>query len=154
MKPLWNEVDKLAAARDVVLAQKESLANELKNLEETAKKLEQSTEVGKNLSLNAIPERFEEDKLIVDLNRVAQKNDVIINGINFGLGGSAADKIKRAPVNINVSGPFGAITGFLKSLESMERKILVKSIAVQTGQTESAVSRANFNVSAEVYYRN
>lgn len=152
LKPLWSEVDKLAVSRDELQSKKDSLMSELKNLEEAAKNLEQSTEVGRNLSLNAIPERFEEDRLIVDLTRVAQKNDFTINGINFGLNGATADKVKRASININVSGAFGAITGFLKSLENMERKVVVKSIAVQTGQTESGIARANFNVTAEVYY--
>ncbi len=160
VKPLLDDVGKVAQARDKMQVQKETLTKQLEELQKIQNTFDQSSEVSKQISLNAVPERFDEDKLIVELTQMTQKNDVVLNSISFGVTGTSTEKIKRVAINANITGSLSGFQGFLKSLEGAERKIVVKSVTVQTSQADSDTSRAmpanrqaNFNISAETYYR-
>lgn len=153
VKPLLDEVGKFAQASDQMQGQKNALTKQLEELQKIQKTFDQSTEVSKQISLNAVPERFDEDRLIVELTQMAQKNDVILNSISFGVAVASTEKIKRADINTNITGSLSNFSSFLKSLEGAERKIIVKSVTAQTSQTDAGAARANFNISAETYYR-
>ncbi len=155
VKPLWDEVGKFAQTHEQIQGEKNALAKQFEELTKIQKTFNQSTEVSKQIGSNAIPERFDEDQLIMKWTEMAQKNDIVLNSISFGVAGagSQTEKIKRADINANITGSLGNFSGFLKSLEGSERKMLVKSITVQTGQADTGTPRANFNISAETYYR-
>lgn len=153
MKPLSDEVGKFAHDHGQTQSQKNALTKQLEELAKIQKAFQQSTEVSRQLGSSTVPERFDEDKLIIEWNEMAKKNDIILNSISFGVSGSVAEKIKRADINANITGSIGNFSGFLKSVEGSERKMTVKSLTVQTSQAEAASVRANFNISAETYYR-
>lgn len=153
IKPTWDDLTSLTVGRDEKQVQKDTLNKQLQDLQALQQSLQQSSEVSQQTTLNAIPERLEQDKLILDLTSIAQKNDIVLNGVNFGVATNSADKIKKATVNANLTGDMSGLLSFLKGLESNERKLLVKSVTVQSGQTTTGVARVNFNVTMESYYQ-
>ena len=154
VNPLWHDVDSLALGRNEKQSQKNDLAKQLQSLQSLQQDLGTASEVNKQTTLNAIPERFEEDKLITDLTGIAEKNDVVLNAVNFNITNSALDKIKRATVNVNLTGDDDHLISFLKGVETNQRKFVVKSITVQTGKiSDATVSRVNFSLNMETYYQ-
>lgn len=154
VKPLWDEVNNLSFDKDQKQLQVNTLTKQFQDFQDLQKNLGDTTEVGKETNLNAIPERFEQDKLILDITGIAQRNQVILNGINFGFSPDSSGKIKRATVNVNLTGSEENLITFLKGVEANQRKLVVKSITVQSGKTEGGVARVNFNVNMETYYQN
>jgi Tfp pilus assembly protein PilO len=152
VKPSWDEVSSLALGRDDKATQKLDLQTKLTGLQKIQEQLNQETEVGKETSLAAIPERFEEDKLILDVSQIAEKNDIVLNSISFGIPvGAVSGEIARGTINASLIGTESGLIKFLKGIESNARKILVKSITVQLASSEAGVKLANFSVSMETY---
>jgi len=154
LRPLWDEVNSLSMGRDDIMEQKTALQDKLVNLQQLQQNLNLSSEVSRETSLTAIPEKLEEDKLITDIVKVARDNDVSMNGINFGIPvSSAAGEIAKTTININLTGTESALTGFLRGIEANARKIVVNSITVQMAASEADVQLVNFNVNMETYYQ-
>lgn len=153
VKPLWDDVSSLSLGRDEKQQQKEALSQQVKGLQDLQQSLNLASEVNKQTTLYAIPERLEQDKLIMDLTSISQKNDIVLNGINFGVVTGNTENVKRVTVNANLTGDMGGLLGFLKGIEANQRKLLVKSITVQSGESQTAMPRVNFNVSMEAYYQ-
>jgi len=152
-KPAYDEYANLNLGLQEKQNQKSSLDNELAQLRDLKSKLDAGTEVGAAKVLAAIPERLAQDQLINQITSIAQKNDVVLNSISFSIPNSAAnDNIKKATITASLTGGYGDLISFLKGIEGNERKLIVKNITVQFGQTEG-VARANFNVSMETYYQ-
>lgn len=154
VKPQWDEVTASSFAVQQKQQQKDQLTQQLQQLKDLQQSLNAGSEVEKSTTLNAIPERFEQDKLMADIYAIAQKNQVVINGINFNLPNNESDRIKKAGININLTGSDDGLVNFLKNIESNQRKIIVKIISVQSGKTESGAIRLNFNLNMETYYQN
>ncbi len=152
VKPLWDDVSSLSLGRDDKMQQKEQLTNQLKSLQDIQQSMSQSSEVSQQTTLNAIPQRLEQDKLITDLTGIATANDIALNSVNFTINAASSDRIKKAGVNANLTGDLGGLLGFLKGVESSTRKLSVKTISVQTGTTDTGIPRVNFNVNMEAYY--
>src|SRR5579883_2592354 len=74
VKPLWDEVSSLSLGRDDKLQQQEQLTTQLQNLKNIQQTLNQSSEVAQQTTLDAIPQRFEQDKLISDITGIAKAN--------------------------------------------------------------------------------
>ncbi len=154
VKPLYDGVSSLQAGRDEKQAQKDDLTRQLSDLQHLQQSLQSSTEVGRQTSLNAIPERFEQDKLILDLTAIAKSNDVVLNAVNFNVPTASLDKVKRATIDVNLTSDDAGLTGFLKGIEGNERKILVKSITVQSGKVSTGnTPRVNFSLNMETYFQ-
>ncbi len=153
VKPLWDDVNSLKIGKAEKLTQKNELAQKVENLQKIQKNLENASEVGKLTASNAIPERFEEDLLIQDITTIAQKNDVALNGINFSLSSGSQDKVKRATINVNLTAVESQLFSFLKGLETNQRKLIVKSLTVQSSKSDTSLARANFSISMETYYQ-
>ena len=153
VKPLWDDLDSLNQGLNQKQTQKETFAKQLQDLQDLQQSLNMGSEVSKEMTVNAIPERLDEDKLLTDLNKIAQTNQVVLNSISFGVGGSSLNKIKRATVNVNLTGDDGAVINFLRGVEANQRKLVVKSVTVQVGKNESGLSRVNFNINMETYYQ-
>ena len=153
VKPLWDDVGSLTLGRDDKMAQKEQLSQEVVDLQTLQQTLNTSSEVTRETTLSAIPQRFEQDKLILDLTSIAQKNDIGLNSVNFSVSTGSTERVKKATVNANLTGDLGSLLGFLKGVESNQRKLVVKTVAVQTGATDTGIPRVNFNVNMETYYQ-
>lgn len=153
LKPTWDEFTQLNLGLQEKEAQKASLETKLQNLHNLQANFDASTEVAKTKTLSAIPERLEQDKLITQLTDIAKKNDVVLKSVSFSIPVLSQEKIKKAIVSANLAGGYGDLISFLKGIEGNDRKLVVKSITVQFGQTEG-IARANFNVSMEAYYQN
>ena len=110
--------------------------------------------MSKETSLSAIPEKLEEDKLITDLADISRKNDITLNGVNFGIPVNAGPgKVAKVSVNANLTGTESALVGFLRGIEANSRKLVVRSITVQLGTSDTGVTLASFNVTMETYYQ-
>jgi len=153
VKPLWDDVSSLSMGRDEKQVQKGTLSQQLSDLQSVQQSLGGASEVSRQTTLDAIPQRLEQDKLIKDITGIAQKNDIILNGVTFGVTTNSTERIKRATVSANLTGDMGTLLGFLKGIESNPRKMLVRNVTVQTGQTETGIPRVNFNVNIEAYYQ-
>lgn len=154
VKPTWDESSSLALGRDDKLQQKQQLQARLTDLQKIQQELNEASEVSKQTSLSAIPEKLEEDNLILDLSGVALKNDIILNSVNFSVPTTAPKgKIAKAVVNTNLQGTEGALIGFLRDIEANARKLNVKSITIQVGSRDAANPLSNFNVNMETYYQ-
>lgn len=152
MKPLWDDVSNLSLGRDDKLQQQQQLTTQLQKLQQLQQNIHQSSEVSQQTTLDAIPQRFEQAKLITDLTNIAKSNDIVLNSVNFSVNSTSTDRVKRAAMNANLTGDFSGLVGFLKGVESNPRKIQVKTISVQTGTTDTGIPRVNFNVNMETYY--
>lgn len=153
VKPLWQEVDSVKTEIFNLQQQKEELLKQNLDLQDLQKSLESSSEISKQTTLDAIPERFEQNKLLDDLTNLAQKANVTLNGVSFSLAGNSQDKIKKATVSVNVTSSDNALIEFLRAVENNTRKLVVKSITVQTGKTDAGAMRVNFNLNMETYYQ-
>lgn len=152
VKPLLSDVDSLSLGRDDKMQQKETLNTQLQNLQNIQEQLKQGSEVSAQTALNAIPQRFEQDKLIADITTIAKSNDILLNSVNFSMNAGSSDRVKRATINANLTSNLGGLLDFLKGVEANPRKLTVKTVSVQTGSTETGVPRVNFNVNMETYY--
>jgi len=152
VKPLWDDVSSLSLGRDDKMQQKDQLTTQLQSLQGMQQSVKQSSEVAQQTTLNAIPQRLEQDKLITDLTGISKSNDITLNNVNFSINAASTDRIKRATVTANLTGDMSGLLGFLKSVEANQRKMTVKSVSVQTGTTDTGIPRVNFNVNMETYY--
>ncbi|MBU0667714.1 type 4a pilus biogenesis protein PilO [Patescibacteria group bacterium] len=153
VKPQWEEVSGMSKGRDELLTERQNASDKLVELQKLQQELSSSSEVSQETTLAAIPEKLEQEKLIRDLSDIAQKNNMLLGSINFGIGQTSTDSgIDKVQVNLNVTGSQSDLISFLRGLEGSSRKLVVKNIAVQLGEAALG-SRVNFNVSAEAYYQ-
>lgn len=143
----------MALARDDKAQQKSQLIEKIDYFKRLQQKVAESSEVSQETSLSAIPEKLDQDALLVTLQNIASANDIILNGVNFSISSTAVPgKMTKATINLNLTGDQDRLVNFLRGIETNNRKMLVKTIAVQFGRTAEGIKRANFNVSIDVYY--
>lgn len=152
VKPLWDDVNSLSLGRDDKMHQKDLLTTQLQELQNIQKTMAEGSEVAQQTTLNSVPQRFEQDKLLTDLTKIAKTNDILLNSVNFSINAASVDRIKRATVNANLTGNLGSLLNFLKGVEANPRKLSVKTVSVQTGATDTGIPRVNFNINMETYY--
>ena len=154
LKPMWDEVNSLSLGRDDILSRKMELQAKLTDLQKVQETLNQDTEVSRETSLAAVPEKLEEDKLIADIVKIARDSDVAMSGISFGISpDSPPGEIAKTSINLSLTGTEGSIINFLRGVEANTRKIVVKTVSVQKASAESGVPLVNFNVAMETYYQ-
>lgn len=155
INPLWAEVSSLTIGRDEQAIQRDQLQKKLTELQLVQQNLNLQTEVSRETNLNAIPVGFEEDKLIKDINAIADQSKVLINGIGFSQPENVGPgEVGKVTVSTNLSADEGDLLTFLRLVESDSRKILVKSISVQNVAGEdTSIKRVNFNLSMETYFQ-
>jgi Tfp pilus assembly protein PilO len=154
VKPLWSDVSSMEKGRDEKIEDRNELTNKLAVLKKLQQELGDSSEVKKEVTLLAIPEKLEQDKLIEDLSRIAIKNDMVLNGASFSVSKtSVKGEVAKATINTNLTGNEPNLVAFLKDLESNGRKMVVKNITIQIGETDIGLKRVNFNLNIETYYQ-
>jgi Tfp pilus assembly protein PilO len=152
VKPLWDDVNSLSLGRDDKIQQQQQLAAQLQSLQSIQQSMAQSSEVSQQTTLDSIPQRLEQDKLITDVTAIAKANDITLNSVTFSVSPSSSDRVKTAGVNANLTGDFSGLLGFLKGAETNTRKLTVKNVSVQTGTTDTGIPQVNFNVNMSAYY--
>lgn len=152
-KPNW---DKVRALQVTEKARQETLNTTQKTLDDLKLAQEEiagSSEIDQEMVLTSIPENFNQDLLINDLNSIAKDTNVNIGSVSFSAPTTSSETIKRATINMSLTGGNDELIRFLKGIENNSRKITVKSITVQYGQIEE-ITRINFNLSMETYFQN
>lgn len=154
VKPLWDEVSSLDKGVVEKTETRKNLSNQLTDLQQIQKDLGGTSDIKKETTLAAIPEKLDQDKLINDLSAIAVKNDMMLNGVSFSIPGATNEgEVAKATLNANITGNETNLIGFLKDVEGNSRKLLVKNISIQVGQNELGLERVNFSVSMEAYYQ-
>jgi Tfp pilus assembly protein PilO len=151
-KPNWDETGALRVTERAREADKKTAESELTTLQTAQANLQGAGEIEQQTVLTAIPERFEQDKLINLIAEIAQKNDVNIGSISFSIPLNSKEQLKKASINISMTGNQEDLIRLLKGLENSSRKLVVRTITVQFGETEG-VARVNFSISLETYFQ-
>ncbi len=153
-KPTWDVTNALKVTERARAEEKKLAEDQLKSLQDAQANLAGAGEVQQQTVLAAIPERFEQDKLIILLADIARKNDVNIGSISFSAATSAgvAGEVKKGTISLSLTGNKSDLLRLLKGLENSARKLVVKNITVQFGETEG-LERVNFSISMETYFQ-
>ncbi len=153
LKPLYDEVSRLQTGIITKRAEKSELEKKIADLKALQQNIEQGSEVVTQTSAAAIPEKMDQDKLLADLSALSLKNDVIMNSVNFSQPVEAKNSsLQRVSVNANFSGTQGSLINLLKGIEGNSRKLVVKSISVQSGSAQLLNARVYFTVSMVTYF--
>lgn len=109
-----------------------------------------SSEVERRELANAIPELLSQDTIIADLNRIAKSSDVSFNALSFSR--EPGDRPK-----VTISGGFrgtpGAITRFLKMIETNPRKLVIREAGLSRAISEGGLDIVNLNATITAFYR-
>lgn len=151
-KPNWDEVSALKVTQNAREVAKAAAEAELALLQTAQTNLEGAGEINRETILTSIPERYEQDKLITMITEIARKNDVNIGSISFSVPLGSSELIKTASISLSMTGSEADLLRLLKGLENSPRKLVVKNITVQYGQTEG-FERVNFSISMETFFQ-
>lgn len=137
-------------------AQEATLSAHLAELDEASKKLELDSEVKAQKVANAIPQKLEQDNLLLNMVEIAKKNDIQFQSISFSVSDAGEDvDVKKVGISASFEGNYGDLVNFLKSIEANGRKIVVENISVQlAGEPIQGVERVNFALSMAAFFRN
>lgn len=154
VRPTWDEVTALENLRGEKTDDRNALNQQLVELQTLQQELQQVSEVTRETTLSAIPEKLEQDNLIKDLSRIASENDMLLNSVNFGIPTSSiGGEVATVTINANITGNQSSLISFLRDIEANSRKIIVNTVTVQIGETDVGVSRVNFSLNMEAYYQ-
>lgn len=145
-KPAQTEMTKITT--DIA-----GISQEIDNLKSTraGSSTVQLSEVQTRELAESIPESFEQDFIVTELNRIAKATDVSFNVLSFSLQRNAL--IPTVNISAGFQGLANNVTRFLKMLESSRRKFVVKDAGISRMQTESGLNLLNLNVTMQAYYR-
>lgn len=153
VRPEWESVSAMEQSRQQLRSERDAANAELVQLQQLQQELATSSEVSQETSLTAIPETLDQDELLRELSALASSEDMILNSINFSIPESTGRvEIINAVVNVNVTGSQSNLIDFLRAIETSSRKMVVRNITVQLGESILG-GRVNFNLSVEVYYQ-
>ena len=153
VKPEWETVSAMQQTRDALREERNATNAQLVELQQLQQELSTASEVSQETSLAAIPEKFDQDELLRELSALALSEDMVLNSLNFNIKeASGGAEISSAQMNLNVTGSQSNLIDFLRALETSSRKMLVRSITVQLGESVLG-GRVNFNLSIETYFQ-
>ena len=154
-KPNFDEVNALRANEQAKEEVKKATEATLQSLKDAQANLEQAGEINRETVLVAIPENYEQDKLITTINEIASKNTVNIGSISFTVpfsANTAQEGVRKSTISVSLTGDEDDLLKFLRGIENSSRKMIVKGITVQYGQT-SGLERINFSITMETYFQ-
>lgn len=152
LKPNLDQTAALKLTEDERWQTREQLRADLQNLQFAQASLSAASEIEQSTVLAAIPESYEQDNLINLITEIARKNDVNIGSISFSIPFGSNEPVKKGGVSISMTGTEADLLRLLKGLENSVRKLVVKSITVQLGQT-GGIDRANFSIAIDTYFQ-
>lgn len=153
-KPNFDDVSALRANEQAKEEGKKAAEATLQSLKDAQANLEQAGEINRETVLVAIPEKYEQDKLINIINNVATENRVNIGSISFTVpfSGNSQEGVRKSTISVSLTGDENDLLKFLRGIENNSRKMIVKGITVQYGQT-AGLERINFSISMETYFQ-
>jgi Tfp pilus assembly protein PilO len=151
-KPNWDDTTALKLTETAREDAKVLATTELEGLKEAQTNLAGAGEIERATILTSIPEKYEQDKLINIITEIARKNDVNIGSISFSAPLSSQETVKTATISLSMTGGESDLLRLLKGIENSPRKMIVKNITVQFGQTEG-YERVNFSISMETFFQ-
>jgi len=147
----------LAQTRENLISQDNEnmdLQNQIQLLESSKESLDLSTQVQRNLILNAVPKGMNQDEVIKDIINISEHNDIELKSIGFGKGGSGSEGVNTLRINASFDGSFTDLTNFLEGIEQNGRLFQISSISVQVTRLDIGdFKRANFSLSMESYFQ-
>lgn len=155
-KPNFDDVNALKSNEQAKQEIKKNAENTLQTLKDAQANLDQAGEINRETVLVAIPEKYEQDKLITIINNIANQNRVNIGSISFTVplaGNSTQEELRKSTISVSLTGDENDLLKFLRGIENSSRKMIVKGITVQYGQT-AGLERINFSISMETYFQN
>ncbi|MBU2524615.1 type 4a pilus biogenesis protein PilO [Patescibacteria group bacterium] len=117
------------ATQKVQLTELNEKLTELQTYEKTYKSVDASK------LLAEVPEEINQSGLIEDFHKIAGANNIIYSSLSFGLQRSVDPGINAVTVHASFEGDYDDLQNFLKGLEVNGRKMIVKNIGVQLGET-------------------
>ncbi len=156
VKPTGNVLAEKQVSYEALQSQEQVLNEQLSALEEAGKRLELDSDVKTQKVVNAIPEKLEQDSLLLNLVDIAKKNDIEFQSISFTTSGEEVNApVKKMGISASFEGNYGDLVNFLKSIEQNGRKIVVENISVQlVGEPIQGIERVHFALSMDTFYRN
>jgi len=140
------------AAIDADQARIATIEETIASYEGARQELDLSSEVKLMDSLNSIPERMYQDRVILDVLKLSDDNDIEMNSITFGQGSFGT--IGALRINASFSGNYGDLINFLEDVEGNGRLFKVNSVTIQMGnESILELKRVNFSVSMEAFYQ-
>ena len=152
LKPNMDQVSALRLVEREREQTSSQLQSELSSLQSARATLSGASEIDQVTVLAAIPENFEQDNLINQISEIARKYDVNIGSISFSIPFSSSEEVKRGGVSISMTGTESDLLRLLSGIENNARKLVVRSITVQLGQT-GGYDRANFSIAIDTFFQ-
>lgn len=135
--PLNKKYEALFAENTVEkakLVEHQKQLKELQDIQKTLGKTAESQEGVKQL-LAVVPQNIDQSGLIEDFHKIAESQNIIYSTLSFGKQRSAAEGVSVVTVNASFEGDYDDLRSFLKALEVNNRKLIVKNLGVQIGDT-------------------
>ena len=153
-RPLADELSVLETSLVVQNTALEKVKADMTKLDEAEKSLELSTDIERNVSLDQIPDKMQQDAVIRDLITIAENYEIDLKSISFSKGSGPNDNIGSLRISASFEGNYLDLTDFLEGLEQNDRLFKVESINVQISQLAlSDIGRANFSLNIQTFFQ-
>ena len=153
-RPLADELSVLETSLVVQNTALEKVKADMTKLDEAEKSLELSTDIERNVSLDQIPDKMQQDAVIRDLITIAENYEIDLKSISFSKGSGPNDNIGSLRISAIFEGNYLDLTDFLEGLEQNDRLFKVESINVQISQLAlSDIERANFSLNIQTFFQ-
>lgn len=152
--PTNSDLGDLQAQLQPVQQEESLLLERLSKLQEAEAQLEAKSDVSIFDLTSKIPEKLDQDELLLNLVEIAEKKDIQFQSIGFGISAESEEEVKELSINASFEGNYGTLISFLKALEQSGRKIVIESISVQIlGEAFSGINRVHFSLAMKSFYR-
>lgn len=108
------------------------------------------SEIASQELAKAIPSKIAQDKLILDLNEMAQKANVSFNALGFSLNENG--DIPSITISGGFEGTPARLIDFLKRLETNPRKLVVQSASMDLGLIIDGNQFATLTLTLQAYF--
>lgn len=168
INPLRAKITELKEAKGEKTVQLTELEEEYKRLKNIAENLPEG-EVEQRKLLYAIPATLNQDLLIKNIKKIAEKNEIFFSSISFSIGKDSdlGESISTVRISATFRGSYDDLVNFLEAVEENRREIVVKSINVQIEEAEETeeIARtekveetekelyASFSLNMEAYFQ-
>ncbi len=155
VKPITADVQALEQTRNSAENERNTIQNELAEYKLLEAELENSSEVQRSRSLNSIPEKLNQDLIINTIVEKTDEHNMSIGSISFSEGAQTDLGVRAATITLSLQGDYQRLVEFLRSLENeVQRKMIIRNISVELGDSLGALQEISFSISMEVYYQN
>lgn len=154
VEPFWTESQTLENQKEISLKQEEGIKKKIENYKKLEADLNQVSEVKQETGINAIPDAYNQDTIITSLVEKAEEHKMIVSSVNFGEGVETELGVKAANITMSLQGDYQKLIAFLRSIESeIQRKVVIKNIGVELGESLGSLQEISFSLSMEIYYQ-